>query len=76
MNLLYKIYHITAWHLGLMFLVSSIPFFFTISHNRLKLSLQWPGARKGLLIRGGDVLERLAGVNYIALDKVNLIFID
>ncbi|WJX35412.1 Copper-transporting ATPase paa2, chloroplastic [Trifolium repens] len=27
------------------------------------------GARKGLLIRGGDVLERLAGVNYIALDK-------
>ncbi|KAG5045086.1 hypothetical protein JHK86_014492 [Glycine max] len=28
-----------------------------------------PGARKGLLIRGGDVLERLAGINYIALDK-------
>ncbi|XP_020236569.1 copper-transporting ATPase PAA2, chloroplastic [Cajanus cajan] len=27
------------------------------------------GARKGLLIRGGDVLERLAGINYIALDK-------
>ncbi|KAI5403969.1 Copper-transporting ATPase paa2 [Lathyrus oleraceus] len=27
------------------------------------------GARKGLLIRGGDVLERLSGVNYIALDK-------
>lgn len=27
------------------------------------------GAKKGLLIRGGDVLERLAGVNYIALDK-------
>ncbi|ESW08882.1 hypothetical protein PHAVU_009G082400 [Phaseolus vulgaris] len=27
------------------------------------------GARKGLLIRGGDVLERLAKVNYIALDK-------
>ncbi|OIW14954.1 hypothetical protein TanjilG_30673 [Lupinus angustifolius] len=27
------------------------------------------GARKGLLIRGGDVLERLANVNYIALDK-------
>ncbi|RDX77205.1 Copper-transporting ATPase PAA2, chloroplastic, partial [Mucuna pruriens] len=27
------------------------------------------GARKGLLIRGGDVLERLAGINYLALDK-------
>ncbi|XP_061374837.1 copper-transporting ATPase PAA2, chloroplastic isoform X2 [Gastrolobium bilobum] len=27
------------------------------------------GARKGLLIRGGDVLERLASINYIALDK-------
>uniref|UniRef100_A0A0R0K4C4 P-type ATPase A domain-containing protein n=1 Tax=Glycine max TaxID=3847 RepID=A0A0R0K4C4_SOYBN len=27
------------------------------------------GARKGLLIRGGDVLERLAGIHYIALDK-------
>ncbi|KAK7352588.1 hypothetical protein VNO80_18012 [Phaseolus coccineus] len=27
------------------------------------------GARKGLLIRGGDVLERLAKINYIALDK-------
>ncbi|KAJ1382280.1 P-type ATPase [Sesbania bispinosa] len=27
------------------------------------------GARKGLLIRGGDVLERLANVKYIALDK-------
>ncbi|XP_014501464.1 copper-transporting ATPase PAA2, chloroplastic [Vigna radiata var. radiata] len=27
------------------------------------------GARKGLLIRGGDVLERLARINYIALDK-------
>ncbi|KAM6541917.1 hypothetical protein CsatB_006364 [Cannabis sativa] len=27
------------------------------------------GARQGLLIRGGDVLERLAGIDYIALDK-------
>lgn len=27
------------------------------------------GARQGLLIRGGDVLERLAGINYVALDK-------
>ncbi|VFQ97764.1 unnamed protein product [Cuscuta campestris] len=27
------------------------------------------GAKKGLLIRGGDVLERLAGVDYVALDK-------
>ncbi|XP_043704362.1 copper-transporting ATPase PAA2, chloroplastic isoform X1 [Telopea speciosissima] len=27
------------------------------------------GARQGLLIRGGDVLERLAGIDLIALDK-------
>ncbi|CAM8949578.1 unnamed protein product [Rhodiola kirilowii] len=27
------------------------------------------GAKQGLLIRGGDVLERLARVNYVALDK-------
>ncbi|XP_038897558.1 copper-transporting ATPase PAA2, chloroplastic isoform X2 [Benincasa hispida] len=27
------------------------------------------GARRGLLIRGGDVLERLAGIDCIALDK-------
>lgn len=27
------------------------------------------GARQGLLIRGGDVLERLARIDYIALDK-------
>ncbi|KAJ7958411.1 Copper-transporting ATPase [Quillaja saponaria] len=27
------------------------------------------GARQGLLIRGGDVLERLAGIDYVALDK-------
>ncbi|KAL5698638.1 P-type Cu(2+) transporter [Ranunculus cassubicifolius] len=27
------------------------------------------GARQGLVIRGGDVLERLAGVDYVALDK-------
>ncbi|KAG6409525.1 hypothetical protein SASPL_127565 [Salvia splendens] len=27
------------------------------------------GAKKGLLIRGGDVLERLAGIDYITLDK-------
>lgn len=27
------------------------------------------GAKQGLLIRGGDVLERLAGVDYVALDK-------
>ncbi|XP_016465641.1 copper-transporting ATPase PAA2, chloroplastic [Nicotiana tabacum] len=27
------------------------------------------GARKGLLIRGGDVLERLAGVDHVMLDK-------
>ncbi|KAK9099505.1 hypothetical protein Syun_026550 [Stephania yunnanensis] len=30
------------------------------------------GAKQGLLIRGGDVLERLAGVDYVALDKVDL----
>ncbi|KAL1552299.1 Copper-transporting ATPase paa2, chloroplastic [Salvia divinorum] len=27
------------------------------------------GAKKGLLIRGGDVLERLAGIDYVTLDK-------
>ncbi|CAN1120744.1 Copper-transporting ATPase PAA2, chloroplastic [Linum perenne] len=27
------------------------------------------GAKQGLVIRGGDVLERLARINYIALDK-------
>ncbi|CAL1390054.1 unnamed protein product [Linum trigynum] len=27
------------------------------------------GAKQGLIIRGGDVLERLASINYIALDK-------
>ncbi|KAJ6330384.1 hypothetical protein OIU76_009069 [Salix suchowensis] len=27
------------------------------------------GAKQGLLIRGGDVLERLASINYVALDK-------
>nr|GMC49411.1 copper-transporting ATPase PAA2, chloroplastic [Ipomoea batatas] len=28
------------------------------------------GAKQGLLIRGGDVLERLAGIDYVALDKI------
>ncbi|KAL2926810.1 Copper-transporting ATPase PAA2 chloroplastic [Bienertia sinuspersici] len=27
------------------------------------------GARQGLLLRGGDVLERLAGIDYMAFDK-------
>ncbi|KMT17850.1 hypothetical protein BVRB_2g033830 [Beta vulgaris subsp. vulgaris] len=27
------------------------------------------GERQGLLLRGGDVLERLAGINYMAFDK-------
>ncbi|KAI6682134.1 hypothetical protein NL676_036015 [Syzygium grande] len=27
------------------------------------------GAREGLLVRGGDVLERLAGIDYVAFDK-------
>ncbi|KAK4487609.1 hypothetical protein RD792_005742 [Penstemon davidsonii] len=30
------------------------------------------GAKQGLLIRGGDVLERLAGIDYITLDKVRI----
>lgn len=30
----------------------------------------FPGARRGLLLRGGDVLERLASVNKIIFDKV------
>lgn len=29
-----------------------------------------PGAKNGLLIRGGDVLERLSGVDVVVLDKV------
>lgn len=29
------------------------------------------GAKQGLLIRGGDVLERLSGIDYITLDKVS-----
>jgi hypothetical protein len=29
-----------------------------------------PGAKRGLLIRGGDVLERLAGIDSVVLDKV------
>lgn len=29
-----------------------------------------PGAKRGLLIRGGDILERLAGIDAIVLDKV------
>lgn len=33
------------------------------------------GAKQGLLIRGGDVLERLAGIDLIALDKVIVNFI-
>lgn len=28
------------------------------------------GAKQGLVIRGGDVLERLSGIDYVALDKV------
>lgn len=36
----------------------------------LLLYSQWPGAKQGLLIRGGDVLERLARIDYLALDKV------
>uniref|UniRef100_A0A6N2L1N0 P-type ATPase A domain-containing protein n=1 Tax=Salix viminalis TaxID=40686 RepID=A0A6N2L1N0_SALVM len=31
------------------------------------------GAKQGLLIRGGDVLERLASINYVALDKEPLL---
>lgn len=30
------------------------------------------GAKQGLVIRGGDVLERLSGVDYVALDKVSV----
>ncbi|CAI5516806.1 unnamed protein product [Closterium sp. Naga37s-1] len=32
-------------------------------------SLPTPGARRGLLLRGGDVLERLAAVDVVAFDK-------
>jgi hypothetical protein len=30
------------------------------------------GAKRGLLIRGGDVLERLAGIDALVLDKVRV----
>lgn len=30
------------------------------------------GAKQGLLIRGGDVLERLAGIDHVTLDKVSI----
>lgn len=33
------------------------------------------GAKQGLLIRGGDVLERLSGIDYVALDKVSISWI-
>lgn len=32
------------------------------------------GAKQGLLVRGGDVLQRLASIDIVALDKVNPIF--
>jgi hypothetical protein len=31
-----------------------------------------PGAKNGLLIRGGDVLERLSGIDVVVFDKVIL----
>lgn len=33
------------------------------------------GAKQGLVIRGGDVLERLSGIDYVALDKVRTAYI-
>jgi hypothetical protein len=33
------------------------------------------GAKRGLLVRGGDVLERLAGIDTLVLDKVRVSFI-
>lgn len=37
-----------------------------------RLLYKLSGAKQGLLIRGGDVLERLANVDCVAIDKVLL----
>lgn len=33
------------------------------------------GAKQGFVIRGGDVLERLSNIDYVALDKVSISYI-
>jgi len=43
-------------------------FLFTITSCHFVFLLL--GAKRGLLIRGGDVLERLAGIDALVLDKV------
>ena len=37
----------------------------------MTIRLYLSGAKRGLLLRGGDVLERLAGVNKVVFDKVS-----
>lgn len=60
-------------HRSVMLCLFTIPSLECISFRALTepwLLDSWAGAKQGLLIRGGDVLERLAGVDVVALDKV------
>lgn len=50
----------------------SYVFLFGLSSRSFTFLHSPSGAKQGLLIRGGDVLERLAGIDYITLDKVSI----